>query len=603
MNKLLLTAGLAVMALTASASTLDFTYNFAGVNNRSYGFNKAETYDVAIRIDNPSLVGAKVTGIRVAVPQESTGNVSAWMTSGLKLKKVNGKNVNDPDITSVAGEVVDGMLNVTFDTPYTIPAEGVYVGYSFDVTQLVTKTKRPVYVVPGTDSDGLYMHSSYSLADWSRMVEEAGGRVSSMVVTLEGNFPERSAAFSFGEIIGSTTDPTKTSMKIVNCGTTEITSIDYTGTVAGRAFSGSTTFADPIPGSIAASSVDNIEIPVVSETGSHTLALKVTKINGLDVEAPEVKGTLKIYSFIPVNRPLVEEYTGLWCGWCPRGYVALETMKETIGDLFIAVAYHSGDPMAVIRNYPNTVPGLPYAFINRSAGVDPGEIYDAWYDYRDWVPAGDLDVTVEWADESHTAIKATATARFPEDHTGADYRLSYILVADGLTNARWQQANYYSGRTSYKSHMPGELGDLFINGEDPVKGLTFNDVAVAVTDYKGEAGSIPAEITAGQEYSHSHEFSLAAVNLAVKGVPEKMRVVAVLTEGATGKYVNCNSSAWMNGEPFAPVSGIEDVTTDADAFEVARYTLDGRCISAPVPGVNVVRYSDGTVRKVMVARP
>ena len=265
MNKLLLTAGLAIMSLAASASTLDFTYNFEGANNRSYGFNKAETYDVAIRIDNPSLVGAKVTGIRVAVPQESTGNVSAWMTSGLKLKKVNGKNVNDPDITSVAGEVVDGMLNVTFDTPYTIPAEGVYVGYSFDVTQLVTKTKRPVYVVPGTDSDGLYMHSSYSLADWSRMVEEAGGRVSSMVVTLEGNFPERSAAFSFGEIIGSTTDPTKTSMKIVNCGTTEITSIDYTGTVAGRAFSGSTTFDDPIPGCIAASSVDNIEIPVVSE--------------------------------------------------------------------------------------------------------------------------------------------------------------------------------------------------------------------------------------------------------------------------------------------------------------------------------------------------
>lgn len=602
MNKLLLTAGLAIMSLAASASTLDFTYNFEGAKNRSYGFYKAENYDVAIRIDNPALVGAKVTGIRVAVPEEGIGNVSAWMTSGLKLKEVDGKNVNDPDITSIAGEVVDGMLNVTFDTPYTIPAEGVYVGYSFDVTNLVTKTKRPIFVVPGTHPDGFYMHTSSSRLEWGSMVDEVGGKVSSMVVTLDGSFPECSAAFSFDEVIGSTTDPTKATMKIVNCGTTEITSIDYTGSVAGQTFSGSTTTA-PIPGFIGASSVCKIEIPVVSDAGRHTLALKVTKINGFDVEAPEIKGMLKIYPFMPVNRPLVEEYTGLWCGWCPRGYVALETMKETIGDLFIAVAYHNGDPMAVIRNYPNSVTGLPYAFINRSAGVDPGEIYDGWYDYRDWVPAGDLDVTVEWTDESHTAIKATATARFPEDHTGADYRLSYILVADGLTNARWQQANFYSGRPSYKSQMPGELGDLFINGEDPVKGLTFNDVAVAVTDYKGEAGSIPAEITAGQEYSHSHEFSLAAVNLAVKGVPEKMRVVAVLTEGATGKYVNCNSSAWMNGEPFAPVSGVENVITDADAFEVARYTLDGRCISAPVPGVNIVRYSDGTVRKVMVARP
>ena len=83
MNKLLLTAGLAIMSLAASASTLDFTYNFEGAKNSDYGFNKAETYDVAIRIDNPSFVGAKVTGIRVAVPKNNIGNVSAWMTSGL----------------------------------------------------------------------------------------------------------------------------------------------------------------------------------------------------------------------------------------------------------------------------------------------------------------------------------------------------------------------------------------------------------------------------------------------------------------------------------------------------------------------------------------
>ena len=602
MKKYLLASWLALAAIAAQAATLDFTYNFAGGGNRSYGFNKAETYDVAIRLDNPSLVGAKVTGIRVAIPDDNISNVSAWLTSDLKLKKVDGRNVNDPDIMSVAGEIVDGMLSVTFDTPYTIPAEGVYVGYSFDVTKLVTKNKRPVYVVAGTDPNGLYMHSSRTKVTWGSMVEEAENKVSSMVVTLDGNFPERSAAFSFSGVIGSNTEPTKISLPIVNCGTTEISSIDYAGTVAGQTFSGTTTPAETIPGCIAASSTGVVEIPVVSETGSHPLTLKVTKINGFDVEAPEANGILKIYSFIPVNRPLVEEYTGLWCGWCPRGYVALETMKERIGDLFIAVAYHNGDAMAVIRNTPNAAPGLPDAFINRSVEVDPGEIYTAWYEYRDWIPAGDLDVAVEWTDESHTAIKATATARFPEGHTDADYRLSYILVADGLTNSRWQQTNYYSGRTNYKDQMPGELGDLFINGADKVKGLTFNDVAIAVTDYKGEAGSIPADITAGERYSHSHEFSLDGINSAVKGVPEKMRVVAVLTEGATGKFVNCNSSDWMNGEEFAPESGVEDVTVDGEATEVARYTLDGRRVFAPVRGINIVRYSDGSVRKVLVTK-
>ena len=38
----------------------------------------------------------------------------------------------------------------------------------------------------------------------------------------------------------------------------------------------------------------------------------------------------------------------------------------------------------------------------------------------------------------------------------------------------------------------------------------------------------------------------------------------------------------------------------ASATETIRYTLDGRQISAPQHGINIVRMSDGTVRKVMV---
>lgn len=48
-------------------------------------------------------------------------------------------------------------------------------------------------------------------------------------------------------------------------------------------------------------------------------------------------------------------------------------------------------------------------------------------------------------------------------------------------------------------------------------------------------------------------------------------------------------------------NGIEDVATPAaGAIEVARYTIDGRLISEPQKGINVVKYSDGSVRKVIV---
>ena len=46
-------------------------------------------------------------------------------------------------------------------------------------------------------------------------------------------------------------------------------------------------------------------------------------------------------------------------------------------------------------------------------------------------------------------------------------------------------------------------------------------------------------------------------------------------------------------------TGIE-VVTSCDATEVARYTIDGRAISAPQAGVNIVMMSDGTVKKVLV---
>ncbi len=49
-------------------------------------------------------------------------------------------------------------------------------------------------------------------------------------------------------------------------------------------------------------------------------------------------------------------------------------------------------------------------------------------------------------------------------------------------------------------------------------------------------------------------------------------------------------------------TGIEGtrLTEDAEVYEIARYTLDGKKISQPVRGINIVRYSDGTSKKVLV---
>ncbi len=47
-------------------------------------------------------------------------------------------------------------------------------------------------------------------------------------------------------------------------------------------------------------------------------------------------------------------------------------------------------------------------------------------------------------------------------------------------------------------------------------------------------------------------------------------------------------------------SGVENVEINSNAVEVARYSIDGREISEPQKGVNIIRYSNGVINKVIV---
>ena len=46
--------------------------------------------------------------------------------------------------------------------------------------------------------------------------------------------------------------------------------------------------------------------------------------------------------------------------------------------------------------------------------------------------------------------------------------------------------------------------------------------------------------------------------------------------------------------------GIEDVKSSEEATEVARYDLQGHMIAKPQKGINIIRYSDGTSKKVLL---
>ena len=47
-------------------------------------------------------------------------------------------------------------------------------------------------------------------------------------------------------------------------------------------------------------------------------------------------------------------------------------------------------------------------------------------------------------------------------------------------------------------------------------------------------------------------------------------------------------------------TGIDKVTTSTEAKELSRYSVNGQRLSAPAKGLNIVKYSDGCVKKVVV---
>ena len=63
-----------------------------------------------------------------------------------------------------------------------------------------------------------------------------------------------------------------------------------------------------------------------------------------------------------------------------------------------------------------------------------------------------------------------------------------------------------------------------------------------------------------------------------------------------------NAAGWSDFENIVEydVTGIGTAAAQATAGEIRRYAADGQCLSSPSSGLNIVKYSDGTTRKVIV---
>lgn len=602
---------LAAVSLAAPAADVNFTYNTAGATPNVYGFEKKETYDVAIRIDDPKLIGAKVTGLYVPIPVKGSAisNAKGWISTELKL--VDG--VNAPDEVSVDGTVNNEMLRISFDGTYTLTADGVWVGYSFTINSLDEKYHlpgMPIACIPSRTNldNGLWVHASRSRLKWTNLGETVGA-VSALTVQLTTDFGEYDATITLpAQSYMRTGDKAAIPFTVTNRGAHPLSELTYSYKIGETTGTGSATLTSPIAASGGSGAATFTLGPVASQ-GAYPLEVTIETCNGQpNTDAMRTaSATMNVWDFIPVTRPLVEEFTGLRCGYCPRGYVAMEEMSARHKDMFVGMAYHTetyetGD-MTVMPNdnFPIKVGGYPYADFNRNVTMDPYLLPSRWQEFADIVAPADVEVTLQRDPADEDAAKATARVHFAPAVPEADYRIAIGITADGLRNDAWEQSNNYSGKTQGDG-VDSPLWDLFLKGGKKVAGLTFNDVVVYFPEVKGAEGSVPSAIEAGQTVEHSMSFRISDIKniLGEKFINREatLRAVAILLDAKTGDALNCNKSASISYD----LAGVETAAADEAPVATEWYTLQGvRVESAPAgAAIRIDTYADGRRRATRV---
>jgi len=161
----------------------------------------------------------------------------------------------------------------------------------------------------------------------------------------------------------------------------------------------------------------------------------------------------QITSITPAEGKLVigEEATGTWCGWCPRGAVALNWMDKDYKGFWQGIAVHNNDPMADL-DYDNGIgvqiagAGYPSGIVDRGTTIDPGDFKK---DFLERIIVEPNGIITNGAELDSNILKVSLTVNIKNSING-NYKLACVLVEDSVTgnSSQYNQANSYSGAGS-----------------------------------------------------------------------------------------------------------------------------------------------------------
>lgn len=581
------------------AKDLVFSYDNGHMEQDCWGTGRRERYDVGIVLEAAKL--GKCTINSVDIPVRGTDKMSEfdiWVSSDLydtgEFADLYSTRIDVPAVY----DKTSGMIHFDFPEPVSMGEHShLYVGCSFSLTSLNSEAKEPLVTVAGAPFQS-YVRTK-SIGRWTDMGLYSG-RSFGMQVSLAG-CGRYAGAFDLSEpLYVETGKDIQVATRIINTGSEGIKTCRYSGSIAEHEFHGELTVPQ---GGLEGRYGDYFDvvlpIPALERDGDYTLTLCIDRIDGnLNETASAVSLPVSAFAFLPVKTPLVEEYTSMSCGYCPRGTAALEIMKERHGDNFIALSYHMPveDPLAFFSEVPiGKGISLPAAQIDRGSIIDPyfGETGDVRFGLDDcWLAAASSFTPISLTLAGHIegdAIRLEAETQPVIDIKEGDYRLEFFLVADGLHDEVWRQKNYLSGSDAYKGL---EGLDKYVNASGSIQGPVYDDVVVCRTEMQPDPKLVVEDVNAYSRVKTVQRFVIPPVASSAS----VLKGVVAIVDNESGRVFNAACVTLKD-------TSIDTLSPEADVVTVEYYSLIGERLSSP-SGICICRYihKDGsvTVRKIIM---
>ena len=497
--------------------------------------------------------GAKVTKVSIGFGTSSTMKAMVYVTEDLE-----GYTATQQDVTFTKEK---GWNEVTLDTPYTITGETFYVGYQ-TITQAATDFPLGIDGIMSPNSPGSWIGIDNSFfnagADFGRLCIRLG---------IEGDMPE-----SLGVLINEYNVPEfaevntsfDTFFSLTNTGTIPLTGLDIQCFVGDEEVTdykmeiwdelldanGNVVIMDEVPfGATVNVFISNLH---GSKVGNVPVDVQINKLVGTTqtVEYSQVlSDNILIASQLFPKRFVIEEFTGTWCGWCPRGIVGMEYMQKNYPDQFIGIAVHSDDVMTSpsYQQIDNIYSGgsYPSAVWDRVYYFDPSvETLQYYYNQVGNYPSP-IGITLDAQyDQPKNVINASANTTFAYNDSGTKLALAFAITENNV--GPYKQSNNFAG---------GGYGDLE-GWSDKSKTVTwyYDHVARYIDAPFGIENSIPGNVTDGQPITYS-----TSIDVAQTGVKDinNSNVIVMIIDQQTGEIKNA-AQVSLKGQ-----AGVESLIDDA----------------------------------------